>query len=214
MSLMQGWLAYCHSLILIVCTVFRLICRAFGGSVVVDPAEATHLVMSRLVRTTKLLQCLCTVSHVLTSDWLVDSVAAGELLPEEKYLLRDPAFEREFKCDLQVVVKSGSRRRLFEGRTFYMTPSVKPSPKVLTRLIELSGGRVEKSRRSLLKIHEANAHSPNSYVVLSCSGDLHLLADILRSKQHNRIVSTTEFVMESIMSQTIKDMEPHTISCV
>lgn len=181
---------------------------------VVDPADATHLVMTKLERTCKLLQCLCTVNHILSSDWLVDSVAAGELLPEEKYPLQDTSFERDFKCNLQAVIKSNSRRTLFEGRTFYMTPSVKPGLKVLSRLIELSGGRVEKSRRSLLKIHEANAQSPNSYVVLSCSGDLHLLADILRSKQHNRIVSTTEFIMESIMTQKIRDMEPHVISCV
>lgn len=179
-----------------------------------DPADATHLVMTKLARTSKLLQCLCTVNHVLSSDWLVDSVATGELLPEDKYLLQDTDFQRTFKCDIQQVIKSSNRSKLFEGRTFHITPSVKPPVKVLTRLIELSGGRVEKARRSLIKIHEANAHNVNSYLVLSCSLDLHLLADILRSKQHNRIVSTTEFVMESIMSQAVKDMEPHVISCV
>lgn len=170
--------------------------------------------MTKLLRTSKLLQCLCTVSHVLSSDWLVDSVAAGELLAEDKYQMKDAHFEQQFKCDVQQAVKASNRSKLFEGRTFHMTPSIKPNVKVLAKIIELSGGRVEKARRSLIKIHEANAQSANSYVVLSCAPDLHLLSDILRSKQHNRIVATTEFVMESIMSQTIRDMEPHIISCM
>lgn len=188
-------------------------CSAFGGLVVGNPADATHLVMTKLLRTSKLLQCLCTVRYILSSDWLVDSVAAGELLAEEKYAMKDEGFERQFSCDVQQVVKASDRSKLFEGRTFHMTPSIKPNVKALAKMIELSGGRVEKARRSLIKIHEANAQS-NSYVVLSCSPDLHLLSDILRSKQHNRIVATTEFVMESIMSQTVRDMEPHIISCV
>lgn len=178
-----------------------------------DPAAATHLVMTTLVRTAKLLQCLCTVNHVVSSSWLTESATAGELLPEDKFTLQDVDFEKSFKCDVQRVLKSEARSKLFEGRTFYMTPSVRPSVKAMSRMIELSGGRVEKTRRSLIKIHEANGQAPNSYVVLSCSGDLHLLSDILRSKQHNKIVSTTELVMEAIMSQSI-NMGPHTISCV
>lgn len=188
--------------------------RAFGGVVVSEPSEATHLVMTKLERTSKLLQGLCTVNYLLSSDWLVDSVAAGELLSEEKYPVQDAEFDSTFKCDLQQVVKMTSRGKLFEGRTFHITPSVKPSVKVLTKIIELSGGKVEKARRSLIKIHEANAQSANSYLILSCPGDLHLLSDVLRSKQHNRIVSTTEFVMECVLSQTIRDMTPHIISCV
>lgn len=177
------------------------------------------MVMSKLMRTSKLLQCICTVKHIVFSGWLVESAARGELLPEEKYPLQDAAFEKQFKCDLSQVVKANDRHKLLEGKTFHMTPSVKPSVHALTRMIELSGGRVEKNRRSLIKIHEANAQSTSaataSYIVLSCFNDLHLLADVLRSKQHNRIiVSTTEFIMESIMSQTIQDIDPHIISCV
>lgn len=181
-----------------------------------DPRQASHLVMTKLGRTCKLLQCLSTVNYILGSNWLTESAVAGELLPEEKFQLQDSQFEETFKCDLQGIVKSpvAGRSKLFEGRTFYMTPSVRPTVKEMTKLIELSGGRVEKGRRSLLKIHDANTQSPNSYLVLSCPGDLHLLLDILRSKQHNRIICTTEFVMKSVMSQSVVDMEPHIIRCV
>lgn len=177
-----------------------------------EPAEATHLVMSKLMRTCKLLQCLCTVNHLLSSRWLTESATAGELLPEDKFLLRDDQFEETFKCEPQQVVKVAAtdRSKLFEGRTFYMTPSVRPSVKDLTKIINLSGGKVEKGRRSLLKIHEAHTQQPNSYIVLSCPSDLHLLSDIMRSKQHNRIL-TTEFVLKSVMNQAIVDMEPHLI---
>lgn len=181
-----------------------------------DPKQASHLVMAKLGRTCKMLQCLCTVNHILGCNWLTESAAAGELLPEEKYQLKDTQFEETFKCEVQGIVKISvaGRSKLFEGRTFYMTPSVRPTVKEMTKLIELAGGRVEKGRRSLLKIHEANTQSPNSYMVLSCPGDLHLLADILRSKQHNRIICTTEFVMKSVMSQSVVDLDPHIIRCV
>lgn len=179
-----------------------------------EPAEATHLVMSKLVRTCKLLQCLCTVNAALSSEWLTESATAGELLPEEKFQLRDAEFEEMFKCDLQMVTKSPDRRKLLEGRTFHLTPSVRPTVKEMTKLIELCGGKVEKSRRSLLKIDEANAQKAFSYMVLSCPGDLHLLADILRAKQQ-RIICTTELVMKSIMNQAfVEDVEPHLIRCV
>lgn len=179
-----------------------------------EPEEATHLVMTRLVRTCKLLQCLCRVNHVVSSDWLVESAAAGELLPEDKFSIHDTQFGLMFKADIHQAVKTPNREKLFEGRTFHMTPSVRPKINEMTKLIELSGGKVEKARRSLLKIHEANTANPNSYIVLSCPADLHLLADIMRSKQHSRIICTTEFVMRSIMNQAIIDMEPHIIRYV
>lgn len=170
--------------------------------------------MTRLTRTCKLLQCLCRVNHVVSSDWLTESASAGELLPEDKFQIHDPKFELMFKADIHQAVKSTSREQLFEGRTFHMTPSVRPTAKEMTKLIELCGGKVEKARRSLLKIHEANTAHPNSYIILSCPPDLHLLADIMRSKQHSRIICTTEFVMRSVMNQRVMDMEPHIIRYV
>lgn len=91
-----------------------------------------------------------------------------------------------------------------------MTPSVRPSYKELQLLIELCGGQVERQRRSGARITEANAATPGSYVILSCSEDLHLLADLIRPGKTNRAICATEFVMMAIMTQKV-DLDSHVI---
>ena len=187
-----------------------LIFSALGGQVVNEPYEATHLVLTRLVRSSKLLCSLPVVHHILTSKWLIDSAQAGHFLPTETYEWCDEKFTETFGCDIQKTIKSSTRSKLFEGKTFYMTPSVHPRVKDLTKLIESSGGVVEKHRRSANRIAETNAQSPESYIILSCMKDLHLLADLVRQAKATRCICTTEAVLTSIMTQTI-DLEMHII---
>uniref|UniRef100_A0A1B0CG64 PAX-interacting protein 1 n=2 Tax=Lutzomyia longipalpis TaxID=7200 RepID=A0A1B0CG64_LUTLO len=179
-----------------------------GGIVVQNPLEATHLVMTRLTRTQKLMLAICVVRHVVSTNWLMDSAKEGHFLPLDAYFIRDAAFEENFNCNIHETVKNPNRGQLFNGKTFYMTPSVRPSVRELSQMIEVSGGKVDKARRSVVKIQEANAQSPDSYIILSCANDLHLLSDLTRSGKQNRIICTTEFVMRSIMTQKI-DIEPH-----
>jgi hypothetical protein len=56
------------------------------------------------------------------------------------------------------------------------------------------------------KIHEQNNLSANSYIIISCPNDSHLI----NFKQFVCFVCTTEFVMQSIMLQTI-NFTPHMI---
>lgn len=62
-----------------------------------------------------------------------------------------------------------------------MTPSVFPSRKDLAEMVELSGGRVEKQRRSVKAIKELNSIAP-TYFVVSCFDDLQLISDLFRAK--------------------------------
>lgn len=50
-----------------------------------------------------------------------------------------------------------------------------------------------------MKIHELNQLAPNSYIIISCPEDLHLLG----FKHFVCYVCTSEFVLQSIMTQTI-----------
>ncbi|XP_059608090.1 PAX-interacting protein 1 [Phlebotomus argentipes] len=181
---------------------------SLGGIVVQNPLEATHLVMTRLTRTHKLLLAMCVVKHIVSTQWLMESAKEGSFQPLDAYVIKDATFEDNFKCDIHETVKNPNRGQLFDGKTFYITPSVRPAVRELTQMIEASGGKVEKARRSVLKIQEANAQLADSYIILSCANDLHLLADLTRSGKQNRIICTTEFVMRSIMTQSI-NIEPH-----
>jgi PAX-interacting protein 1 len=68
---------------------------------------------------------------------------------------------------------------IYQGKTFYMTPGVVPSPSVLADIIESAGGKVEKNRRSLKTIQEAN-QKEYSYFVITVANDLHLLRDLIK----------------------------------
>lgn len=159
----------------------------------------------------KLILSLCTVNNVLSTKWIVDSAVAGKFLPVIDYEWKDTEFEQQFQCDVQKTIRSPIRNTLFDGKTFYMTPSVVPSIRDLTVMIECSGGKVEKQRRSVAKIAEANGQVPESYIILSCPKDLHLLSDLMRpGSKSSRYICVTEYVMLSVMTQKI-DIERHII---
>lgn len=172
--------------------------------------------MSRLVRSFKLLAALPVVRHVLHSDWLVDSAKAGHFVePGSRtggYQLDDDGgtFSNSFGCNLTAIVAAPNRRLLFAGTTFHLTPSVRPTVRDLQQLIEMCGGRVERTRRSAARIAEANQQTAGSYVILSCASDLHLLGDLVRPGRTNRAICATEFVMMAILQQRI-DTDKHVI---
>lgn len=185
--------------------------RLLGGQVVTDPADATHIVLSRLTRTCNLLFALCVVDHILSSKWIVESARAGKFLPTDEYDINDDSFKETYRCDIQTTIKSSNRKQLFQNKIFYITPSVRPNIKDLTKLIELCGGKVEKKRRSSTQIIETNAQIPESYIVLTCTKDMHLLIDLTKPGKPNRIICATELVMSAIMLQKF-EVEPHIIT--
>lgn len=73
------------------------------------------------------------------------------------------------------------------------------SIRYLKWMIEQCGGKWEQNRRSIMKIHEINQQAPNSYIIISCPEDLHLL----NFKHFVCYVCTSEFILQSIMTQTI-----------
>lgn len=181
--------------------------RLLGGEVVSEnePEAATHIVLTELKRSYKLLFAMCSADHIVSSKWIVDSAKAGKFLRPDEYALHsDDKFRSEFRnCDVQAVLKSSTRKTLFAGKTFFITPSVRPEPKSIARLIEFCGGKVESKRRTNAQIQQTNIQNPESYIILTCSNDIHLVYDLVRADSQNRFITTTEFVMTSIMQQKI-----------
>lgn len=163
------------------------------------------------MRTYKLLFALCTVDHIVSSKWIVDSAKAGKFLRPDEYTLNDEQFRKLFKCDIQTVIKSTTRKTLFAGKTFFVTPSVRPKHKDVVKLIEFCGGKVETKRRSATQIAQANAQQSDSYIILTCTPDLHLVHDLSKAGKPNRIICSTELVLTAIMHQKV-ELEPHVIT--
>ena len=111
------------------------------GTMTENPSECTHLIMPKLIRTNNFLLCLPTVKHVLRPEWVTDSGAQGSWVSEEDHVLQDPEAEARFNFSLAKTLARGSRDKLFAGKVFYLTPSVKPSLQVVSQMITSSGGR-------------------------------------------------------------------------
>jgi hypothetical protein len=111
-----------------------------GGVLTDRPRFSTHLVMNKLGRTTNIMLCLPTVKYVISTTWVLDSGKAGGWLKEEKYVLHDAEVEQHFKFSLSNTLAKTKRDELFKGIVFFVTPSVQPSLKTLSKIIIHSGG--------------------------------------------------------------------------
>jgi hypothetical protein len=81
----------------------------------------THLISSLpLKRTKKFFAAIRYAKFIVTLDWLKDSVAAGTMLDEQKYLLKDKESENLYKFNLQDSMKNPAPRgALAQCKFFY-----------------------------------------------------------------------------------------------
>lgn len=169
--------------------------------------------MPYLARSNKLFFAIAKGAHLVSDLWLRDSHEANQFLPEYSYNLNSKEFNYEYKCDIDQTFLTKSRNKLLEGKFFFVTPSVFPSKKILTELIQASGGTVERIRRSASQIEATNINSPYSYFIITHENDLHLVADLLKNmKDKMKIICNAELIFSAILKQTF-EVEPYAV-CV
>lgn len=188
--------------------------RELGGIVSKDHKDFTHLVMPKLTRTNKLLFAIVKSTHVLPDRWLEESLTAKTFLPESRFSLPTEEFNQTYKATIEKAMQSFYKHKLFEGKSFWITPSVFPSKRTISELIELSGGKLERIRRSRAQIEATNSTAPFSYFILTAKEDLHLVADLLKTKKDKqRIVCNVELVLSAILKQEF-EVEAYAVSVV
>lgn len=169
--------------------------------------------MPYLARSNKLFFAIAKGAHIISDQWLKDSQESNQFLPETNYSLNPKEFNYEYKCDIEQTLQTKNRDKLFEGKFFYVTPSVFPSKKILTELVIFSGGVVERIRRSAAQIEATNANSPYSYFIITHENDLHLIADLLKNKKEKvKMICNAELIFSAILRQTF-EVEPYSV-CV
>ena len=112
-----------------------------GGIITTSPRHCTHLVMGKLSRTDKFLQVLPVVHQVVGPGWLLESMGTGCWVEEAPYSLSSKEMETKFGFSLGATLARRNRDKLFTGKTFYLTPHVKPGIDVLRNIVESAGGR-------------------------------------------------------------------------
>lgn len=168
--------------------------------------------MPYLARTNKLLYSICRGVHILPESWLKDSEKANQFLDEINYTFDTKNFNSYYKCDFNQTLNTKNRNKLFEGKYFFVTPSVIPSRKIVVELIEHCGGVVERVRRNLVQIEGTNANSPYSYIIITHANDLHLIGDLFKNKNQKirAMVCNAELIFSAILKQTF-ELEPYTV---
>lgn len=168
--------------------------------------------MPYLARSNKLFFAIATGAHVVSDHWLRDSHKANQFLDEANYSINAKDFNFAYKCDIERTFQTKNRNRLLEGKCFYVTPSVFPSKKVVVELIQASGGKVERIRRSAAQIEATNISSPYSYFIITHENDLHLVGDLLKNKKDKfKIVCNVELIYSAVLNQTF-EVEPYAVS--
>ncbi|KAL5006232.1 hypothetical protein ScPMuIL_015038 [Solemya velum] len=172
-----------------------------GGVVVEDPCYCTHLVAQSLSRTMKFFLAISVCKCIVTRDWVEESFMQKRFLDEEKYFLRDVQAEQELKCNLVESVVQAQTKVLFQGLTFYISPSVVPPPSDLKAIVESAGGTVIKKRPAAKTIlNKRNEMGNPTCIVITCANDIHLCRDLLAKKI---ALYNAEFILTGVLRQEV-----------
>ncbi|KZT24310.1 hypothetical protein NEOLEDRAFT_1242555 [Neolentinus lepideus HHB14362 ss-1] len=144
--------------------------QKMGVKMTEKPSECTHVIVKGLVRTKKLLCAIPAVPFILSSDWALHSVEAGEPLPVDKYLLVDEEGEEKFAFKLSEALERAKllKRQLFAGKMFHITPKVDRTLNLYKDVIVANGGQISKSAMPTLRMMNGQR---NYRVIISCEED-------------------------------------------
>ena len=64
------------------------------------PQRCSHIVTSRVTRTIKFLTGISLCDHIVTPEWVEQSLKVGHFLEETSFVLHDPDTESLFQMDV------------------------------------------------------------------------------------------------------------------
>nr|KAJ3423184.1 Mediator of DNA damage checkpoint protein 1 [Polyrhizophydium stewartii] len=169
------------------------IVEMLGGIVVDNWDDCTHLVTDRIRRTVKFLCALSAGKHIMGTKWLETSKKEGRFVEEAKFILRDPAAEKQYRFSLKKSLQAVQRpdaRPLFASRTVFRTPSVKPGHDDLREILTSAGGTLINDRSKVT----------SDTIVIADPADAADFADLRRSVA---ALFNSEIVLTSILRQEL-----------
>uniref|UniRef100_T1K2U0 PAX-interacting protein 1 n=1 Tax=Tetranychus urticae TaxID=32264 RepID=T1K2U0_TETUR len=182
--------------------------KKLGLTLINEYNKCTHLIVNRIVRTSKFMCAFNYADHILTSDWIVDSFKRSHLLDESQYILSDHKGEQLYGFDLKESLERRKARKtpLFKDHVFYITRSCLPSFKILKEIAESAGATVTKKGPSPKQLHALKKRRNDiAFVVISKEEDLHT-CDLFFEKETP--VLNSEFILHSLLRQQI-EYEPY-----
>ncbi|XP_048727007.1 PAX-interacting protein 1-like isoform X2 [Ostrea edulis] len=180
---------------------FQMIVSQLGGLSTENPRLCTHLVAPSLSRTMKFFIAINVCQHIVTQEWIEACMAQGTFVDETPYKLRDAATEKAMGCVLDDSLMRAQTKKLFEGMSFYISPSVSPPLSDLKKIVEAAGGKVLKQRPNLLTFTEHKDENGNmKTVMITCENDVMLYKDLIAK---DIAIYNAEFILTGVMRQTV-----------
>jgi hypothetical protein len=159
----------------------------------------THLISSvPIKRTKKFFAALRFAKYIVTLDWLKDSVLAGEILDERKYLLQDKESEKLWKFNLQDTMKTGNSRGALSQCKFFVNPNIlsAESMKGIIPIIKNAGGTVLTELRKPTKGLITGFH-----FIVTTKEESQSMIKQYKNYGHDFYFVDTEFIFLSILRQ-------------
>lgn len=132
--------------------------------------ECTHLLANRIQRTEKFLKAIPLGLHIVSPNWLQDSIAMGKFLDEAPYMVKDPEMEEKYHFKLRDSIERAKKRKLFDSYTFQIAPGTNPQEHILSGLLKACGGQVEevdKKKKAIRVVQTIDKKSSNTLDVES-----------------------------------------------
>uniref|UniRef100_A0A915KCG0 PAX-interacting protein 1 n=1 Tax=Romanomermis culicivorax TaxID=13658 RepID=A0A915KCG0_ROMCU len=170
-----------------------------GAIVESNVRECTHLVTPDLKRTKKVLEALSLGRLIVLPAWIKQSYKQQRLLDCLEFIVKDEGNEKFFGFNVKLSIFKARQKPLFEEIVFYLTPSVQPSPTILTDLIQTSGGTILQQKPSINKIMDFQQNSIQ-LAIITCDNDIHLCQTWI---EFGFPIHSAEFVLTGILRQEI-----------
>ena len=182
---------------------YESVIKSLGGQLATYPHETTHLILNRFLRTEKLYQCMNTARFILNKTWL-------DRCEQEKTFVsiehNDWIVNEEYSTTIEQSIDKRSQRNhrlLFDGFTFFLTPSIQPSEAIVRSIVYSSGGKITREYPSIKQLTTTNEQIQQPYcLILSCHSDKIFFEDMLKVNEQIRILSV-DFLLQSILHQEI-----------
>ncbi|KIJ57442.1 hypothetical protein HYDPIDRAFT_104235, partial [Hydnomerulius pinastri MD-312] len=137
--------------------------------------------------------------YFLTEEWANAVAKSGIILPEDSYMLSDPAAEKKwnFKFSDAITRSKGpdGGTNLFKNMTFYVTPKVSVDIKLLKKIVLAGGGKVQTTNPTI-RIMKGKV---GRYVV-SCPEDALIWRPLV---QDGYKIYSTELILQAVLKQDV-----------
>ncbi|GAA6048438.1 hypothetical protein JCM3770_003757 [Rhodotorula araucariae] len=173
--------------------------KPLGATWTERPSEATHLVVKGISRTEKFLCCLPFVPKIVNKGWIDACIAAGKLVDEAPYLVKDRKKEAEIGDTLEGILARARKGKLFGGRNVYVTRQVQPDSATMQRILQASGAVVHV--KDLSKCIKQIANEPDA-LIISTPADRREW-EKLAAAPYNRRIYSVEAVFSSVLHQDL-----------